>query len=162
MIRQPTLLEYVRSLDMFERDHIAAIVIDGVTGQGYKVRCSLALYRTMDPYDPSEPFSTQPQGGVKCEGAGQAPDLEAVLTWQIPVWDQVVELVKSPEAVCWLGTMHADECSRVMDGKVSAVDAGRSWWIATHGRARSAERNAWYTRIRHDPWLVRSAVPILG
>ncbi len=154
----PTLLDFVRGLDPFERAHIIAIWIDGMCAKGYKVRCAVHLYRVIDsaegPYAAMPYFDERGRVTLKAEASGQHPDIEGAITWQIPAWDQFLELVRSQEAREWLGTMYANEHTRLdVDGTLVDTDAGRVWHIAMHGRQGSPERETWRASVKHDAWV---------
>lgn len=154
---QPTLLEFARAFDPFLRLHANSVWIKP-SAKGYAVSAHLSLWRPDDPYNSEGGFNCRPLPGIEASAISVAPPLTGVVTWRIPIWDQIVELVYDAEMSMHgnLGTMHANEESRVIDGVVCDKDAHRFWRISTHGRARSTERMDWMRQIEHDPWVQRS------
>jgi hypothetical protein len=147
-----TLLELASELDPFERSHVNSIWME-TNHKGYKVEFRLSLYRPDDPYYPADESSASVDRlpGLECESIVKAPDIERIATWEIPIWDQITQLVHDPgmsEAVN-LGTMIATEESRVIDGNVADNEAQQFWRISTHGRPRSPERLQWMERTAH-------------
>ena len=145
MTQQPILLAAIQALDPFERAHISAIHIRPQQG-GFHATISLHHFGAITRAEKDRIESAFP--GVTAGGFERHPDIERELDWRMPIWDQIVQLVRdtgmsTPDN---LGCMRAIEMSRdEADGTVTKREALQVWTVSTHvGSDR--ERQEWMAR----------------
>ena len=141
------LVDAARELDPIERSHFSSIMITAADG-GYRARFVIHI---------SMPHAESPKlpKGVSVSGIEHLPDIERVIDWRIPAWEQVLEVVNDPilSLPSELGKMQAVENSAVSeDGDVATSDSKKHWVIVTHGSPHSAERKEWLARIMNSAY----------
>jgi hypothetical protein len=142
-----TLLQIIQGIDPFDRWCTGSVWIEPCA-TGYQVSLKRELYRQANP---EEHVDSLPH--LNTAVIVKAADLVFVATWQVPIWDQVVELVADPamSSEDCLGTMFGTEEARIINGRVAQEDALKYWHVSTHGKSRTPEHVAWLQRITHIP-----------
>lgn len=146
----PTLLEIARGLNEIERAHVACIMVTPAEGGYFLARFSVHLFL---------PHGAEPElpEGVKFSGIERYADIERLISWHTPAWEQVLAVVNDPELSKpeSFGRMEAAEKAIVREGKPSDTEAGKHWVISTHGAPRSPERMEWIGRMMASPYSAR-------
>jgi|SRR5579872_3698274 len=133
----PRLVDVARELNGMERAHVASIVVrPGEGGYLATFSVSILLPGAEDPQLPQ---------GVQIRAIERYPDIERMIDWRTPAWDQILELIHDPalakpEA---FGSMEAVEKMAVRNAIAGESEADVHWIITMHGAARSEERRQW-------------------
>jgi hypothetical protein len=135
------------ALDDFQRAQITYIIVSPIPG-GFGVRMSqYGMYVTGAD-------SSELPSGVSVEMLSAPDDITAIIDWQTPAWDQILEVVHDP----WLTQPEQLGTTSAAEGTYSANHGSCSeremvWHMTTHGRARSAERLHWIKTRQPNPTL---------
>lgn len=144
MTSKPNLLCAIQSLDPFVRAHISTMRI--TTGpEGYRVVLSINHYGPVPVETKRHMEGKFP--GITMLGVSRHPDIEYLVDWQTPIWEQILQLIKDPEISKpeELGSMEAAERSKdEADGTVSGREAMKDWIVLTHVEPK--DRDAWVAR----------------
>lgn len=136
-----TLIEVARELSDIERTSVGSIMVTP-GNNGYHVQFSIEVFLPLGQ-DLDLPK------GVSVTGFEHYPDIERLIDWRTPAWDQVLELVNDPvlSRPEEFGRMEAAEKAIVSSaGEIASSEAQKHWVIVTHGAPRSVERKEWVAR----------------